>query len=34
MKIPFSILGGLVAYFVWASTFAADVPPLLEALRR
>ena len=34
MKIPFTTLGALVAYFVWSSTFADATRDVLAAMGR
>lgn len=34
MRIPLTLLGALVAYFVWASSFADTTQGVLEALTR
>lgn len=34
MKIPLTLLGGLVVYFVWASSFADATRGVLESLTR
>ena len=32
MRIPFSILAGLVGYFIWASSFSQITPEIVEAV--